>query len=359
MLVDIIFFVTGLIFLLAGAELFVRGSSGIAVKMGVSSLVIGLTVVSFGTSAPELAIGISSGFEDEAGIMLGNVVGSNICNVLFILGLSAVISPLIVDKQLIRQDVPLLIGISLLLWILSANGSISFLESAALTLLLICYLAYTFYSGQEENDTSNMQESNTAIPKPTGFKNHWLFHLFLIVIGLIMLVFGSEWLVDSSIVIARSVGVSSTIIGLTVISFGTSLPEAATSVIATIRDERDIAVGNIIGSSMFNILGILGISGLVIPGNIDVSPGILAFDIPVMTAVAVACLPIFFTGYNIARWEGFVFLGYYLSYFLYLFLNAQEHSLLPLYGNVMLWFVLPLTSITILLIAYRELMYEN
>lgn len=355
MLYNILFFIFGLACLLAGAELFVRGASRLAEKIGVSALVIGLTVVSFGTSAPELAISISSGFEGDTNIMVGNIVGSNICNVLFILGLAAVFSPLYVDKQLVRQDVPMLIGISILLWVLSLNGILGFGESALLITLLIAYLTYTFYQGQHMNGSSGTTNSKTGPDDlDNSFKQTRIFQLLLIAGGLFLLIIGSEWLVENSIEIARRIGISSAIIGLTVIALGTSLPEAATSVVAALKGERDIAVGNIVGSNIFNILAILGISGLIIPGDIEVSPGILAFDIPVMIAVAIACLPIFFTGYTIARWEGFVFLGYYLCYFFYLFLNTQEHSLLPLYNNVMLWFVLPLTGLTLIVIAYRE-----
>lgn len=354
MIYNILFFILGLGCLLAGAELFVRGAAGLAEKIGVSSLVIGLTVVSFGTSSPELAISISSGFEGDTGIMVGNVVGSNICNVLFILGIAAAFSPLYVDKQLVRKDIPMLIGISILLWILSLNGILGFGESAVLTLLLITYLIYTVYQGRDNNSSSGNDKPAGEVELDHSFKQTRTFQLLLTAVGLLLLILGSEWLVDSSIEIARIIGVSSAIIGLTVIALGTSLPEAATSVIAAFKGERDIAVGNIVGSNIFNILAILGISGLVIPGNIEVASGILAFDMPIMIAVAIACLPIFFTGYTIARWEGFVFLGYYLCYFFYLFLNTREHSLLPLYNSVMLWFVLPLTTITLLVVAYRE-----
>lgn len=361
MLSSVIYFIIGLGFLLGGAELFVRGSSRLAEKIGVSSLVIGLTVVAFGTSAPELAIGIQSGFAGEADILIGNVVGSNIFNILLVLGGSALIAPLIVNKRLVRQDVPLLIGISLLLWVLCLDGSISFIESAFMTLLLVGYLWFTFHQGRKET-TEEPPLSPNAVEHPTtgngisgnSYKDHWLFQLLLIAMGLALLVVGADWLVDSSIHIARYLGVSSVIIGLTVVSLGTSLPEAATSLMAGLRGERDIAVGNIIGSNVFNILGIMGVSGMIIPGDIAIPASVIALDIPVMTAVAVACLPIFFTGYTIARWEGFVFFGYYLAYIGYLGFNAQEHEFLPLYNTAMLWFILPLTVITLAVITYRE-----
>lgn len=350
MLNSIIFFVAGLAALLVGAELFVKGSSSLAGQLGVSSLVIGLTVVSIGTSAPELAVSISSGYAGEPDIMVGNVVGSNICNILFILGLAAIVAPLFVNHRLVRQDVPLLIGVSILLWLLSLDGTLGFGESAAMLMLLIAYIAYTVWQGHKSAD-----EVSAAEDKPGHTpRRHWSFHLLLIAAGLALLVFGAEWMIDSAVEIAVTLGISSAIIGLTVIAFGTSLPEAATSIIAGLRGERDIAVGNLVGSNLFNILGILGIGGLIVPGDIGIAPGILAFDMPVMVAVAVACLPIFFTGYRIARWEGFVFVAYYLFYFFYLFLYSQQHDLLPLYNSVMLWFVLPLTAVTFIVIAYRE-----
>lgn len=339
--------------LLGGAELFVRGASKLAASIGVSSLVIGLTVVSFGTSAPELAIGIQSGLEGESDLLIGNVVGSNIFNVLLVLGASAVVTPLVVDRKLIRLDVPLMIGASILLWIFSGNGSINMLESGILTSLLVAYLVFTIYQGRREPAASGTEPHPAG--EPDGFRGHWLFQIILIVVGLALLVAGARMLVASAVEIAGSMGVSSAIIGLTIVSAGTSLPEVATSLMASLKGERDIAVGNVVGSNLFNILGIMGISGLVIPGVIEVPLSVLALDIPLMTVVAVACMPIFFTGYAIDRWEGGVFIGYYIVYIGYLVLNTQGHDLLPLYNQVVLWFALPLTVLTLGVIVYRQL----
>jgi cation:H+ antiporter len=170
-----------------------------------------------------------------------------------------------------------------------------------------------------------------------------------------MLVSGAQWLVEGAVAIARLLGVSELIIGLTIVAVGTSLPELATSVVAAIRRERDIAVGNAIGSNIFNILSVLGLTALVAPNGVAVSPAALNFDLPVMIAVAVACLPVFFNSYRIERWEGVMFLGYYVAYTAYLALAATEHEALPLFSSVMLWFVIPLTAVTLLVVTVRTL----
>ena len=355
MAITIIYFVVGLILLIGGAELFVRGSSRLAARTGVSPLIIGLTVVSFGTSAPELAISLQSGLAGQTDLLIGNIVGSNIFNVLFILGISALITPLVVDQKLVRQDVPLMIGFSFLLWAVCVDTVISKYEAVIFVVFLIAYLGFLIYQGRRETNQKVKQEYESEFGEPeSSVPQHWFIHATLVLVGLALLILGARWLVSSAVEIALYMGVSSVIIGLTIVSAGTSLPEVATSVIAGLKGERDIAVGNVVGSNIFNILGILGVSGVVLSDPIAVPASVLAFDIPVMVAVSIACLPIFFTGYTIARWEGFVFLGYYISYTLYLILGARHHDLLPLYNNLMLWFVLPLTVLTLSVVVYRE-----
>jgi cation:H+ antiporter len=356
MAVTIVLFFVGLGLLIGGAELFVRGSSRLAARIGVSSLVIGLTVVSFGTSAPELAISIQSGLNGQTDLLLGNIIGSNIFNVLFILGVSALITPLVVDQKLVRQDVPLMIGCALLLWAISLDGDINKVEAAGFIVLLLAYIGLLIYQSRRESNEQVKQEYDAEYGVPeASHSRHWIVYVMFILGGLGLLVLGARWLVQSAVEIAQYMGLSSVIIGLTIVSAGTSLPEVATSVLAGLKGERDIAVGNVVGSNIFNILCILGISGVVLPGSIAVPTSILAFDLPVMIAISVACLPIFFTGYTIARWEGFVFLGYYLAYTVYLILGAQQHDMLPLYNSVMLWFVIPLTVLTLLIVVWREL----
>jgi len=348
----VLFFCLGLVALIAGAELLVRGASKLALSLGISPLVVGLTVVAFGTSSPELAVSVQSAHAGQVDIALGNVVGSNIFNVLFILGLSALIAPLLVAQQLIRQEVPIMIGASALLFGLAVDGGVSRLDGALLFGLLVAYTV--FLIRQSRKATRELEGECAAELGTSGWDRHWSAQLALIAVGLALLVLGSNWLVEAAIVFAKYLGVSEMVIGLTVIAAGTSLPEVATSIMAALRGQRDIAVGNVVGSNTFNILGVLGLSSLVAPASLTVAPAMLAFDIPVMIAVALACLPIFFTGNLIARWEGALFFAYYFAYAAYLILAAREHDALATYGFAMITFVLPLTALTLVLVVWRE-----
>jgi cation:H+ antiporter len=339
----------GLAFLTAGAELLVRGASRLAAIAGISPLIVGLTVVAYGTSAPELAVSVESAISGQADITLGNVVGSNIFNVLFILGICALILPLRVAQQLIWLDVSLMIGTSCLLMAMGMDGKISRLDGIILFAGAILYTVFAIKQGRKENAKVRKEYCDEFGAKISA--SSWPAQVLLIFIGLAMLVLGARWLVDGAIQIATILGVSELVIGLTIVAAGTSLPEVATSVIASLRGQRDIAVGNVVGSNIFNILSVLGLSSIVAPHGIRVAPAALTSDIPVMIAVALACAPIFFTGHLIARWEGFVFLLYYAAYTIYLILNAQAHDALPAFSAIMLEFVLPITFLT-LAIAY-------
>lgn len=352
-LLAVFLFVVGLMFLIAGAEALVRGASRLAALMGISPLVIGLTVVAFGTSAPELAVSIRAGLAGQADISLGNVVGSNIFNVLFILGISAAVTPLLVSRQLIRLDVPVMIGVSLLMLVFALNHRISRLEGFILFLCLVGYTAFLIIKSRQEKTAPSDDFAKEYGTAGTKSSRSGVVSIVLIIGGLILLVLGSRWLVDGAVKISRAMGVSELVIGLTVIAAGTSLPEAATSVIASLRKERDIAVGNVVGSNIFNILSVLGISAAISPAGISVSPAALHFDIPVMIAISFACLPIFFTGYVISRWEGLLFLSYYVFYAIYLILAASHHQALPAYSGIMVIFVIPITVITLLIIFLR------
>jgi cation:H+ antiporter len=343
-------FVAGLALLVVGGEVLVRGATRLALALGLSPLVIGLTIVAFGTSSPELAVSIQAGLSGSSDLALGNVVGSNIFNVLFILGASALIAPLLVAHQLVRQEVPVMIGVSLLLFALCADGVVSFVDGTVLVGLLIVYtVALVVQSRRQAGANGDLAVGNTS-----GWDRHWSVQILLIAAGLALLVLGARWLVDSAIGFARSFGVSELVIGMTIVAAGTSLPEVATSIIAALRGQRDIAVGNVVGSNIFNILGVLGVTVVAAPAGLAVAPAVLAFDLPVMVAAAIACLPIFFTGHLIARWEGALFLALYAAYTGYLLLAAQQHDALPLYSNVMLYSVLPVLGLTIAILARRE-----
>jgi cation:H+ antiporter len=319
---NILLFLGGLFLLVMGASLLVRGSSKLALSFGISPLVVGLTIVALGTSAPEVAVSVGAVLDGKTDIAIGNVVGSNIFNVLFILGISALIAPLVVNIQLIRQEVPIMIGACFLLLALGLDGQLSFFDGG-------------FLFGAWDD----------RLP----------VQLLLIAAGLAALVFGSEYLVQASVSFAKAMGVSDLIIGLTIVAAGTSMPEVATSIAAVIKGERDIAVGNVVGSNTFNILGCLGVSGLLSGDlGLDMAPSLLAFDIWVMVAVAFACLPVFMTGREIARWEGGVFLGYYVAYVAYLIMAAQQHDALPAFSGVMLSFVVPLTVVTLVVVLIRR-----
>ncbi len=345
--VTLFLFVIGLGLLIAGAEALVRGAARLAAAFGVSPLVIGLTIVAFGTSAPELAVSVQSALAGRADIAVGNVIGSNIFNVLFILGASALIVPLVVARQLVRLDVPIMIGVSVLVWLFSLDLNIGRLEGLILVAGIAMYTAFQVVQSRREQ--SDAREHDRA-SKYSGV----LVNIAFVAAGLGMLVVGSRWLVDGAVAIARAIGIEEVVIGLTIVAAGTSLPEVATSILAAIRGERDIAVGNVVGSNVFNILAVLGLSGIAAPGGLSISPSVLHFDIWVMIAVAVACLPIFFTGWEIRRWEGAVFLGYYVAYTVYLIFEAAGNPALPVFGHFLLLFIVPMTIVILAAALFRE-----
>ncbi|OIP69573.1 MAG: sodium:calcium antiporter [Oscillatoriales cyanobacterium CG2_30_40_61] len=348
----ILLLIGGLVLLVLGAELLVRGASTIASILGIPSLLVGLTIVAYGTSSPEMSVSIQSAFAGQPDIALGNVVGSNIFNVLIILGISALIAPLMVANQLIRLDVPIMIGVSVLTLMFGSDGKISRVDGTILFTGAIVYTLFLIYQAKKHKNQESQEDESLNVVENTP--KNWIINIGFIGIGLVLLVQGSNWLVESSISIARAIGVSELVIGLTIISAGTSLPELASSVVATIRGERDIAVGNVIGSNIFNILAVLGLSSAVSPEGINVSPAALNFDIPVMIAVAVSCFPIFYTGKSIDRWEGVLFLAYYCAYATYLILDSSKHSQLPLFNLVMISFVIPITIFTLIITTVRS-----
>ncbi len=335
----------GMVLLVAGAEIMVRGAEKLASQFGISPLVIGLTVVAFGTSAPELAIGIKSALLGQSDIALGNVVGSNILNILLILGLSAMITPLIVGSQIVRRDVPILLVASLLLFGMAFDGRIAIIEGAILFAGSILYTVFAIMSARRESKDDQTEESN----------QHPMMSILFVIVGLAMLVFGADLMVDSAVEIARWLGVSELLIGLTIVSIGTSLPEIATSVVAAMRGMRDLAVGNVVGSCLFNILAVTGATSIFGANGLSVDPALINFDLPVMLAATVACLPIFATGHLISRWEGWLFFAFYIAYTTYLILVSHSSESVEVMRWAMLSFVLPLTFITLGILWLREI----
>ena len=347
-------FAAGLLLLIAGADQLVRGASRLALSAGISPLVVGLTVVAFGTSAPELAVSAGAVLNGNSDLAVGNVVGSNIFNILLILGGSALVAPLIINAQLIRQEVPLMIGASLLLALLGLDDRLLWTDGAMLLALLIGYTTFVVIQSRRQTRQTHA-EFATHFEAPRPSPASVIKPLLQILAGLGGLVLGADWLVDASVDFAKSMGVSDLVIGLTIVAAGTSMPELATSIVAAFKGERDIAIGNVIGSNIFNILGCLGVAGLL-SGNagLGIAPSVQRFDLWVMLAVAFVCLPIFFRGSEISRWTGGMLVALYVAYALYVVLAASDHDALPWYSGVMLLFVLPLVAITMIAIVWRR-----
>ncbi len=338
----------GFVLLTVGADILVQGASDLAVTLGISPLIVGLTIVAFGTSAPELAVNLKAAWAGNPDIAVGNVVGSNILNILLVLGVAALIAPLGVHKRLIKLEVPLMIGVSCLLLFLSYDGLLDRWDGLLLSAGIVFYTIFTI-KNSSSYDIEQEEEQEEEKSKSTSLLKQIIF----IVVGLGLLVQGSNWLVEAAVSIAKYYGISELIIGLTVISVGTSLPELATVISASLRGKPDLVVGNVVGSNLFNILLVIGFTSLIAPNGLEVSETAIVFDMPVMIVVALACLPIFFSDYLIERWEGGLFLAYYFAYTAYLFLNATHHSSLSTFNTVMVWFVIPLTVITLFAFSWE------
>jgi len=304
MMLSLLILVLGLAVLTAGAESLVRGGAGLAGRLGIPPVVIGLTVVAFGTSAPELAVSIRAALAGQGAIAAGNVIGSNIFNIAAILGLAALICPLAVHARLIRLDMPLMIAVSLLGVVILHDQAVSRFEGLVLIAGLVTYTGATILLSLGKEPEFE-REAAAEVPKPA--RSAWIEGL-QIGGGLVGLVLGARWFVQGAAELARLAGLGEALIGLTIVAAGTSLPELATSVVAALRRHTDIAVGNIVGSNIFNLLGILGTAALIKPFT---TAGIMGLDLAVMLALAIILLPMAMTGFVLKRWEGaFLLLGY-------------------------------------------------
>ena len=357
MWLDVVWILAGFVILVYGADWLVEGASRLALKLGMTPLVVGLTVVAFGTSAPELAVSVTSAISGEADLAVGNVVGSNIANILLILGISALVAPLAVHQQLIRLDVPIMVGASVLFYVLAVDGELGLWDS---TLLFGSVVAYVAFLIRESRMGGNViaPEYDAELSEEKAEPGSMAANLGLVLLGLVGLVAGSRALVTGAVNIATAFGVSELVIGLTVLAIGTSLPELATSVVAASRGQRDIAVGNVVGSNIFNLLSVLGLTGLASLGNVPVSAEALRVDIPVMLAVAIACLPIFRSGFVVSRINGALFLAGYGLYLGYLFMLARQSPMLELFQSAVLEGLLPLLVILTVVLFIRDLRRE-
>ena len=312
MLLSVFFVLSSLILLYFGASWLVKGSSSLALKAGVSPLVAGLTVVAFGTSSPEMVVSVNAAISGHGNIAIGNVVGSNLFNICIILGISALVAPLKIKLQLLKIDIPVLILTTIGFMLLFADRHISRVEGVVLVSGIMIYTVVNIILARREKSAEVLAEFDESVPDP---KIKWYWSAGLILLGLGVLIAGSELLVKGAVVIARSLGVGETIISLTIIAAGTSMPELASSIVATMKKEYDIAIGNIIGSNIFNILAIVGISSIVNPLS---AIAISNIDLYVMLGVTLLLLPFFRTSYTLKRDEGIFMIGIYLIYMYYL-----------------------------------------
>nr|BFD39642.1 calcium/sodium antiporter [Pseudomonas sp. FFPRI_1] len=321
--------------LIAGAELLVRAAIRLAARLHVRPLIIGLSIVAVGSSAPQMAISLQATLADNTDIAVGSVIGSNIFNILVTLGLSALIIPLRVSRQLVRLDIPLMIGASLLVYVLAYNEHLTPADGLILLAALALYLVLLL------RQSKHAQRPHS--PAPAGQRSFLprFSSMLLVLLGLGLLVLAGHLLLGAAVTVADDLGLSERVMGLTVIAVSTSLPQLATSLLAALRGQREIAVGNIIGSNLFNLLGVLGFTALMAPTPLSVSPNALDFDLPVMLGVAVLCLPVFYSGYRVTRAEGLLFLGLYLAYGLHVVSFTTGMPLAGKLEHLMLFFVLP------------------
>lgn len=321
----LLLFGAGLALLIVAAELVVRHGSALALALGVSPLVLGLTIVSVGTSAPELAVGITASVAGSGGLAVGNIAGTNLVNILLILGLSALLRPLPLHSRTIRMDLPMMVAAALLMTALAWNGVLSARDGLVMLLAAVAYTTLIIVCSRKEPGVVKAEYAQMfgteGARTPGASKSRMGINALCLAAGIGLSVLGANWLVDGAVEMARAWGMGEAIIGLTVVAIGTSAPELVTTIVGTLRNDRDVAVGNLLGSSIYNLLVILGIPSLIAPGGIPVERDLLLFDIPLMTAVSVLCIPVFISGRMVSRLEGGSFVALYVAYLAFLLLR--------------------------------------
>lgn len=345
-MLSVVEIIVGILLLFGGGELFVQGSVALALLLGIPQLVIGLTVVAMGTSAPELFVSLISTFKGADDIAVSNIVGSNIFNVLVVLGISAAILPLRVHSRLIRRDVPILLAVSMAVWGMASTGRVTWQAGLALLTALVINTIWEIRSAKEDGDAdSDIDPDEAKGGYPPAF--------IKLAAGLGLLVWGSQILVKGATAVALSLGVSETLIGLTIVAAGTSMPELVTSIVAALRGKADLAIGNVIGSNLLNQLVILGLCAFISgTRGLSVDPVIVHRDLPIMVATTVACLPIFFTGGVITRLEGGILIG---LYGLYLVEQILPYTFPGLDGPIERFTLLALIPALVVLLAWKSM----
>ena len=356
LLPDYILFAVGLALLLGSAELLVRNASKLASRIGKSSLFIGLTVTAFGTSAPELAVGISGQLSQNSDVGLGNIVGSNIFNILFVLGLAAVIRPIVVRRPLVWRDVPILLIVTVLFLLFALNGTVGSVESAVLVSVLAIYL---YYLSKQSNERPGISIKSSPGTATEGASSRLSVSLFLIAASIAIMVIGAHLVITGAVRIAGGLGVSELVSGLTIVAIGTSLPEIMTTIAAVRNNEHELAIGNVMGSCFFNIVAVPAVMSLIGTAGLSISSDALTVDIPVMILAVVACLPIFFSGHRISRSEGVLFLVYCSAYFTLLYTRSASDSFTSQYLTEIGILASIAVSFTFVTIAVRAMQYHK
>ena len=350
----ILYLGVGLVLLIIGAEGLVRGATALAGRAGIPPLLIGLTVVALGTSSPEVVVTVHAALDGHPDLAMGNVVGSNLFNGLFILGLAALFGPLKVTLPVIQRDVPLLIAASLLVLGLSLNGSLGRGEGVVLLTMAVVYTLHLAGAGIRASRAD--ADLTSAAGKGSRMREAYpgiLPSLLLSVGGVVGLAWGASWVVQGASGIAETFGVPEPIVGLTVLAAGTSLPEVATALVAGLRGRGDLAVGSVVGSNLYNLFLVLGAGAVLAPGALPVAESLIAFDLPLMLAAAVALLPFAATGHRIDRWEGAVFLFYWFAYLTLLLLEVMGHPVRDTLWILFVAFLVPITLMTLVVVGAR------
>lgn len=315
----IFWIVLGLLALIAGAELIVRGGSRLAARLGIPPIIIGLTIVSIGTSTPELAVGIEAAHRGNGALAVGNIAGTNTVNVLLILGLSALMRPLAIGMQTLRYDLPVMAAVAVGFLALCWDGELSRLDGTVMVAGCIAYTLLVIFLARRESSATQAEFAAEYALKPASRPSAQLGVSFaMLILGIAIVVVGSNWLVDGAVTLARAMGVTEALIGLTIVAIGTSSPELVTTIVGTLRNDRDVAIGNLLGSSIYNILAIMGITCLVPATGLFVERDLIQIDIPFMVLATFACIPVFLTGRRISRLEGGILVTAYAAYMLYL-----------------------------------------
>lgn len=351
-------FAVGLLGLLVSGHFVVSSASAIGTRFGLTPMVVGLTIVAAGTSAPELAVVLGAVFADDTELAVGSVIGSNIANILLVLGLAAAFGTIRVTTRVVRVDIPIMIIASSAFLVMAIDGRLTRFDGTLLFGGVVLFVGWTLRAAPKEppaepSGQAGGPPSDVVVGMPNS-ASRLVREVALLTVGIVGLALASRWVVSGAERLATTLGIPELIVGLTIVALGTSAPEIVTTLIAALNGRRDLAVGNAVGSNIFNILLVLGLSTVVAPDGIAIGSDALKLDLPILLAAAVACLPMVFWDGKLDRWEGVVFVGYYVAYLIFLVLDATGHRASDPFAVVLLGFVMPLTAVTVIVVVLHQ-----